>query len=307
MSKLWKYKQVENKMKKKQITLVILIIVVLSSVFLFLNPKEETYRFTGDSIAYSDGSETGYEVLDSWEEQGVEIRKIKFKTRPFQNQETEIYGLLYLAGENSPGFVFLPAGEATKESRKELLVELAKQGYSSLAIDQRGVGETGGTFLWVQQDYLVFVEGYEPVQHLMVYDAVRASDVLREIKEVDNEKIGFVGESMGGRYAMIAASLETEDKGAIIISSAGFNVKLDPLQEANSYLLSIDPDNYIEKLDSYFLMLHGENDEVVPLKNARITFEKAKEPKELIVTECNHGYCEDMWESLLKGLETMFN
>jgi hypothetical protein len=291
----------------KKFVIVVLVIVVLAGFSLFLRPKQENYNFTGNAISYSERSKADYEVLDSWEEEGTEIRKIKFKTRPFQNQEMEIYGFLYLSEPDSPGFVFLPAGEATKESRKELLIDLAKQGYSSLAIDQRGVGETGGTFLWVNQDYQVLLAGYEPVQHLMVYDALKAHDVLREVQGVDRERTGFIGESMGGRYAIIASSLETKDKGAIIISSAGFNVQASPVQETNSYLMSIDPDNYIKNLDGYFLMLHGEEDEVVPLKNARITFEKAKEPKELIVTGCSHGYCEDMRESLLEGLETMFN
>ena len=298
-------------MKNKHITLAILVVIVLITVFFISTPKEETYKFTGNTIAYENREKAEYEVLGTWEEQGIEIRKIKFKTRPFQNQETEIYGLLYLAKDSSdvksPGFVYLPAGEATKESRKELLINLAKEGYSSLAIDQRGVGETGGTFLWVQQDYHVLLAGYEPVQHLMVYDALKAFDILREIDEIDNEKISFVGESMGGRYAMIASALETKDKGAIIISSAGFNVQLDPLQEANTYLLSIDPDNYIDKIRGYFLMIHGEEDEVVPLNNAQITFEKAKEPKKFVVTDCNHGYCQDMWNPLLEGLQTMFN
>lgn len=287
---------------KKYIYIAVLL-VILVAAFLVFKPEKEIYQFTGNTLAYSeDRGKTSYEVLDSWEEQGIEIRKIKFKSRHFQDQEVYIYGLIYLPDkENAPGFVFLPAGEATKDSRKKLLIELAKEGYASLAIDQRGVGETAGTFLWVQQDYAVFDKGYEPIQHLMVYDTLRSFDVLREVEEIDKNKLGFVGESMGGRYAIIASSLEKQDKGAIIISSAGFNVPLNPLQEGNSYLVSIDPDHYIENVN-YLMMLHGKNDEVVPLQNAQVTFDKAREPKEFYTFECEHGYCDEMYEKIVEGL-----
>lgn len=290
---------------KKYIYAVVLLIIIVG-VFLFFKPDKQIYQMTGNTLAYSEErGNTGYEVLDTWEEQGIEIRKIRFESRPFQDQEVYIYGLIYLPDKkNAPGFVFLPAGEATKESRKKLLIELAKEGYASLSIDQRGVGETGGTFLWVNQDYLVFGKGYEPVQHLMVYDALRSFDVLREVEEVDKDSIGFVGESMGGRYAIIASALEQNDDGAIIISSAGFNVQLSPLQEGNNYLVSIDPDHYIENVN-YLMMMHGTEDEVVPLQNAQITFEKAKEPKEFYTFECEHGYCEAMYEKLVNGLNDM--
>ncbi len=298
-------------MKMKWAVVIFIVIVVLVGVFFFRAKEQEIYKVTGNTLAYSEErGKTNYEVIKKWENDSVEIREIKFKSRPFQNQETYIYGYLFLpkGKENVPGFVFLPAGEATKESREKLLIKLAKEGYASLAIDQRGVGDTGGTFLWIDQDYQIFKQGDEPVQHLAVYDALRSFDVLREIKEIDEKKIGFAGESMGGRYALIAASIEKRSKGAIVISSAGFNVPLNPMQEANDYLLSIDPDHYVSGISPrYLAMLHGTNDTVVPIKNAQITFNKAKEPRSFYIAEgCEHGYCEKMWNELVKDLGVMF-
>jgi len=297
-------------MKAKWVAVIFVAIVVLVGVFFFRTKEQEVYKVTGNTLAYSEErGKTDYEVIKKWENDSVEISKIKFKSRPFQEQETYIYGYLFLPKdkENVPGFVFIPAGEATKESREKLLTKLAKQGYASLAIDQRGVGETAGTFLWIDQDYEIFKQGDEPVQHLAVYDALRSFDVLREVKEVDKDKIGFVGESMGGRYAMIAASMENRSRGAIVISSAGFNIPLNPMQQGNDYLLSIDPDHYVSGISPrYLMMLHGTNDSVVPLKNAQITFNKAKEPKKFYIAEgCEHGYCEKMWDELTKDLEGM--
>jgi len=297
-------------MKKKFVVAILILLVMVSLVFFFRTNEQEIYKVTGNTLAYSeDRGETGYEVLKRWENDSVEIREIKFKSRPFQEQEVYIYGYLFLpkGEENIPGFVFLPAGEATKESREKLLMKLAKEGYASLAIDQRGVGDTGGTFLWIDQDYQIFKQGDEPVQHLAVYDALKSGDVLREIEEIDEDKIGFVGESMGVRYALIAASMEKRSRGAIVISSAGFNIPLNPMQQANDYLVSIDPDHYVSDISpGYLAMLHGTNDTVVPLKNAQITFNNAEEPKSFYTAEgCEHGYCEKMWKELLKDLETM--
>jgi uncharacterized protein len=300
----------EDKVKKKLVYIAIILIAVILLAFLLSKGKQpEIYQFTGNTLAYSEErGPTNYEVISQWENDSVEISKIRFESRPFQNKETYIYGFLFLpkGKENTPGFVFLPAGDATKESRQKLLIELAKEGYASLAIDQRGVGETAGTFLWFDQDYLVFKNGEEPVQHLAVYDALRSFDVLREVEEVDKENIGFVGESMGGRFAIIAAAIEPRSKGIIAISAAGFGIGINPMQEGNDYLVSIDPDHYISKISpNYLMMLQGTNDTVVTPETAQATFDKAGEPKEFYTFDCEHGYCNAMHDKLLEGLKKM--
>jgi uncharacterized protein len=307
----WAHKQVEDKMKIRKLVIAVIIIVAIILVAWFLlNQKQpEIYQFKGNTLNYAEErGQTNYEVLSEWENDSVIIKKIRFKSRPFQDQEIYIYGLLFLPGgkENAAGFVFLPAGDATKEARQKLLIELAKRGYASLAIDQRGVGETAGTFMWVDQDYLAFKQGDEPVQHLAIYDALRSFDVLRETKEIDKNKVGFIGESMGGRFAIIAAAIEKRSAGVIGISAAGFGISINPMQEGNNYLVSIDPDHYISKISPrYLMMLQGTNDTVVPLETAQTTFDKAGEPKDFYTFNCEHGYCEAMHDKLLEGLEKM--
>ena len=80
------------------------------------------------------------------------------------------------------------------------------------------------------------------------------------------------------------------------------------MQKGNDYLVSVDPDNYISSISpNRVFMLHGTNDTVVPLKDAQITFDKAKEPKRFfIAANCSHGYCEKMDEEIKKDLEEMF-
>jgi len=94
-----------------------------------------------------------------------------------------------------------------------LAKKIASFGYAVFTFDQRGVGETGGYYPNLEQDYKISLDGKEPIQHLSVYDALKAYDFLKRIKQVDKKNIVMAGESMGGRYAMIAAAQEKNVKG----------------------------------------------------------------------------------------------
>lgn len=304
-------------MKKRYlIVLVVLVILLIPFIFFVKNRYKDPYQFKGNILYYSEDRQTNYEVLSKQENNSIELYKIKFQSKNFLEEKTEIYGLLFIPQnlqrqnkENAPGIVFLPAGGGTKESREEIAVKIAKLGYAILTIDQRGIGETGGTYLGIEQDYQIFLQGKEPIQHLSVYDVLKAYNVLREFKDerINKEKIGLVGESMGARYGIIAAAIDKRIKGVIVISSAGFHININPLQQENDYLVSIDPDHYIARISpNFIMMLHGTNDTVTPLADAQITFSKAKEPKRFFIAECSHGYCEEMWDELKNGLEEMF-
>ncbi len=83
------------------------------------------------------------------------------------------------------------------------------------------------------------------MQHLAVYDVLRSFDFLREQKEIDKNNIIVVGESMGGRYGIIASAIDNRIKGVIGISTSGFHISINPLIEGNDYMISVDADNYI--------------------------------------------------------------
>ncbi|MCZ7393588.1 MAG: alpha/beta hydrolase, partial [Candidatus Methanoperedens sp.] len=59
---------------------------------------------------------------------------------------------------------------------------------------------------------------------------------------------------------------------------------------------SIDPDTYLGFLPPRKLvMLHSDNDNIIPIALAKKTFEKAKEPKQFYnVTTGTHGFSEGM-------------
>ncbi len=299
------------KIKKRTlylISLILLIIIMASFLSKYLN--KNPYQFKGDKFYYSGKRDkTEYDMNLVNKTQGIEIYSVKYKSRDFLAYPTTIYGLLFMpsGNKNIPGIVLLPGGGVTKEAESTLANNLANNGYAVLTIDQRGIGETGGVYLGIEQDYGTFLKGKEPIQHLSVYDALRAYDVLKDIDNINKENIAIAGESMGGGYAIIAGAIEKRFKGVLVISTSGFHIKKENNPE-NSYLLSIDPDHYISDISPRPLfMLHGSNDAKFKVDDARYTFSIAKEPKKFFIAEgCGHGYCEKMNADIIEGFEEIF-
>lgn len=228
----------------------------------------------------------------------------------YESRDGNIYGLLVLPKEITepvPGVVLLPGAGVSKESELRLAEKIAELGAAVFAIDQRGVGETNGKINSIKDDYIYFLNGREPVQHLMVYDALRAHDLLRSAPFIDPDRVILAGESLGGRIAVIAAAIDKNIKGALIISSAGLDLELTNDTSVNAFLQSIDSDHYIDLISPRRLvMIHSLNDTIIPISSAAKSYSKAQAPKEFILvndTSCTHGYCDAMWPALVESLD----
>jgi len=228
----------------------------------------------------------------------------------FQSTKGNIYGLLVLpksASELLPGIVLLPGAGVSKESKLELAKKIAELDAAVLVIDQRGIGETDGILPTLDEDYQSFASGKEPMQHIMIYDALRAYDLLYSAPFVDPDRIMIAGESFGGRIAVIAAAIDRNIKGVLVISSAGFDFEGGPDANKNAFLKSIDADHYISLISPRKLvMMHNKNENIIPLDSAVNTYLKAQEPKEFVLVNdstCNHGYCDSMYNGLVESLD----
>jgi len=300
------------KKRTLRIAIIVLILALTIGLFSLLHKPTPIYQFKEDTFYYSQNRGISEYNLSLNHTEGLfEVYNVNFKSRNFMDYETRIYGLLFKPKSNSssnvPGLVLLPGGAVTKESESILAEKIAKLGYSVLTIDQRGVGQTEGYYLWLDQDSEVFLNGNEPIQQLSVYDGLVATDVLRDISGIDKNNIAIAGESMGGRYAIIAAAQDKRLRGALIISSSGFNFKKTG-QPYDSYLISIDPDHYVDKISpNKLFMIHGSNDSIINLSEAQNTFSLAKEPKRFFIAEgCLHGYCDKMYNELVTDLRILF-
>lgn len=291
-----------------KINLIVVLVIVVGLVFAFSNMLGGgVNEFTGNSVGVNDNIEiskinyetrgdVSYEKEFMFKNGSIDVYLVQIETRQILDEHIKIFGYLLLPeilgkNEKLPGILTLPAGQATKDHHLPLALELAKKGNVVLTIDQRGVGDTGGRFLSYQEDYLLYAQSNGSMQHLAVFDVLRCVDLLRDLENVNDENIIIVGESMGGRYGMIATAIDKGIKGFIGISTAGLGV-IDEGKPYSPYLLSIDPDSYVSSIyprDLY--LLHCKNDSVVPIDSAKNTMMKYGIEENLIEFEgCNHGY-----------------
>ncbi|HLC60701.1 MAG TPA: alpha/beta fold hydrolase [Candidatus Nanoarchaeia archaeon] len=239
------------------------------------------------------------------ENESITVSKIIFKSRG-----ANIYGFLVLpkmAVNAMPGVVLLPGAGVSKESELPLAEQISQLGMAVLTIDSRGVGETGGNFPNLDEDYATFLQSEEPVQHLVVFDALRGFDLLRSAPFIDKNRVIIAGESFGGRVAIIATAIDKNVEGTLVISTAGSGFPQGNNSEINKFLKSIDANHYIDDIaPRKLVMMHNYNDKNIPVSSAAASFSIAQEPKGFLVvndTACNHGYCDSMYQGLVDGLD----
>jgi dienelactone hydrolase len=219
----------------------------------------------------------------------------------FISRDKQMAGLLRVPGSKQdqglPGVVLLPGATVTKEREQVLAEYLGNLGYASITFDQRNLGSFD-----MKADMQMFLAGIEPQQHKMIYDALAAAEILRSLPGIDPERIMYMGESNGARFAIIACALDARSRGVVAISTSGYGIDdaiaLGRLKDGSEieFLRSIDPETYLDKISPRrFIMIHSKNDPVIPYDDAFRTYIKAIQPKDMYAVECNsHGYCAEM-------------
>jgi uncharacterized protein len=298
---------------KPAIFLLGFLLIVVGIFGVLYNPSnsiEETVPWEiseAETLSFSQREEpvfTVQEIEDLYSPEDPDILKLV----SFESSGEKVQALLRIpANSPSPGIVVLPGAGVSKEGEQGLAAELSKMGYATFTLDQRNQGA-----LNIDRDLELFKAGLEPVEYLMVYDALKAADVLSVQPEIDSEKLAILGESNGGRFAIIACALAPSLKGVIGISTSGYGTQevnpagvADP--EAYRFYRSIDPDTYLSALPpSRLVLIHSFNDTVISHGLALRTFDRAKEPKAMYnATEETHGYTASMRSDLEKELSLL--
>ena len=288
------------------ISIIIGALILLALIYFLIPQASDNWNVTDQGI------------LSYPEDRGrVDVTMLKTESHPgytletisFQSKDYTVEGLLRIpaAGTKVPGVVILPGATVPKEGTQGLADIFSSMGYASLGIEQRNRG--GVDFRY---DYDLWKNGKEPVEHKMVFDALRAVDVLRQQPSIDPDRIAIVGESNGGRFAIIAAAIDPKIAGVIGISTSGYDTESQISQIKDESVIrfyrSIDPETYLKLIPPRkFVMLHSVNDTIIQIQFAKNTFERAFEPKQFYsVTTGTHGYSEGMKEPLETELKLMF-
>jgi lysophospholipase L1-like esterase len=167
------------------------------------------------------------EILDSWEEklgvwpdlivnQNVEVlatenkedyiqKKIRFEWVP--EQMTEGYLLIPYGAKNLPAVVtvYYEPETAIGEGKpdRDFALQLARRGFVTLSIGTTETTENSTYSLYYPD---IDSASVQPLS-MLAYAAANAWHLLAEMPEVNNEKIGIMGHSYGGKWAMFASCL----------------------------------------------------------------------------------------------------
>jgi dienelactone hydrolase len=314
----------ESLKKAKRLMLAICVIAVIIAWHFLSSSSPATV--SGQEWTVSDQGIVKYivstphcNVSQTKEDGNSTVSRVRFDSR-----ETQMEGLLRVPHfgtnetksnetirETIPGIVLLPGATVTKEKEQGLARRLADLGYASIALDQRNLGAINP-----QGDLQLFLKGEEPIEHMMICDALIAADILRRQPQIDPERIIYAGESNGGRFAIMACALDPAARGVLAISTCGYGTDAaiaraggNVDKDATRFYRSIDPDCYLNMIAPRpLVIIHSRNDTVIAYDLAEQTYILGLQPKSLHTVDCRvHGYCSEMDPAIKEELAKMAN
>jgi dienelactone hydrolase len=221
---------------------------------------------------------------------------------PFEGTTLPAYFVPGMGQGPRPAAIFICGLDTTKELwYLRARLQFAQRGVSALFIDTPGIGEA------LRLQKLVTRPDYEkPVG--------AAIDWLEKRKDVDAQKIGIVGSSLGGYYVARAAAYEPRLKatvawGAIydyhrvwvrrmqgngIIAAPRFQLMFitgtDTMEAAVEKVKDFRVQDFAGRIKCPFLVMHGAEDQQVLMEDARAMFEAiGSVDKELVVFDGENG------------------
>lgn len=232
----------------------------------------------------------------------------------FRVEGQTVYGMLHLpeGKRKSPAVALCHGFTGNRIETHRLFVKMARllaaNGIAALRFDFRGSGESEGDF----EEVTVSGE---------ITDALEALNFLRNQPEIDPERIGLIGLSLGGCVAVCAASRDGKVKTLALWAAVanlrgafveGMRPEIRELLERQGWLdfggwkvskkfyedaSKIDPLREASRYDGAVLIVHGANDPVVPVDHAHLYHSTFKCKKKLhIIPDADHTFARLNWE-----------
>lgn len=208
--------------------------------------------------------------------------------------------------ENVPCAVFLHGYGGSKEDIIEAAGPVAAEGYALMAIDAEYHGERR------EEGKALYSPDMNQSRNGMIQtiiDLRRAVDYLETRPEIDTEKIGYVGGSMGGILGAIFIGVEPRVKvAALLVAGGNMSLMIRESQhhtmpsirehletqgisyeELQEFLDPVDPINLIANFSPRPVVFHlGRYDRIVPTEAGEQLYRMAGEPKSVYWYDSGH-------------------
>lgn len=175
--------------------------------------------------------------------------------------------------EDQATVVVFNGNGGNRANRAPLADALSRHGYSVLLVDYRGYGGNPGS----------------PSEEGLLTDARAARSYLISRPDVEEERLVYFGESLGGAVAL---GLAQESTPAALVLRSPFVSLADigshhyPFLPVSLLLRDRYPnDEWVTEVDVPLMMIAGSDDRIVPLEQTERLHELASPPKTLLVVE----------------------
>jgi uncharacterized protein len=222
----------------------------------------------------------------------------------FESQGHDLLGVLYLARGSEPKpTVLLLHGCPGLEQNLDLAAELRDRGWNALLFHYRGCWGSGGRY----------------DLRTIATDVAAAVDYLQsgEHPSVDADRIAVIGHSLGGWAAVLAAAWDHRLRAVAVcggvadlggMQRSGILVGTSEIHEEITRFVAAEPEEFLQQVaevgaepqpidlaDSIsprpLLIVHGSDDEWVPVEQARALYERAGEPCRYVeISGANHSF-----------------
>ncbi|MBL8795452.1 MAG: alpha/beta fold hydrolase [Planctomycetia bacterium] len=179
-----------------------------------------------------------------------------------------------------PAIIALHGTGGNKEGQRGLLIDFAKRGFIGVAIDARYHGERSGgakgSTAYVDAITRAWkTKADEPMEHPFYYDTAwdlwRTVDYLQTRPDVDGDKLGMIGFSMGGIQTWLAAAVDERVK--VVVPAIG----------VQSFRWSLENDKWQGRANT--------------IKAAHLAA-----AKDLGEAEINQKVCKALWNKVIPGI-----
>jgi uncharacterized protein len=222
----------------------------------------------------------------------------------FGSDGHDLLGVLYLARGSEPRpTVLLLHGSPGLEQNLDLAAELRDRGWNALVFHYRGCWGSSGRY----------------DLRTITTDVTAAVDYLQsgEHPSVDEDRIAVIGHSLGGWAAVVAAA---RDRRLRAVATCGGVADLGGVQRSGTLVSAADihqeitrfvaaaPEEFLRQAAEVaaepqpldlariiaprpLLIVHGSDDEWIPVEQARTLFERAGQPRRYVeIPGANHSF-----------------